>query len=65
MYNLTVQPNLYFEFELKDEMVRLYIKLPRYIYQNCYVFERIKTHYIQILGAGKEREYKLCFLFSC
>lgn len=65
MYNLIVQPNLHFEFELEDEMVRIYIKLPMHIYQNCYIFERIKTHYIWIIGAGKEREYKLCFLFSC
>lgn len=64
MCNLTVLPNLHFEFELEDEMVRLYIKLPMHIFQKSRILERIKRDYIWITGAGKETEGKLCFLFS-
>ena len=64
MYNLTVLPKLHFSFELEDKIVRLHIKLTMHIFQNSCILERIKTDYIRIIGAGKERKDKLCSLFS-
>lgn len=52
MSTLTVQPDLYFEFELQDETVRLCIKLPMHICENPHILGRSKRDYIWIIGAA-------------
>lgn len=61
MCNLTVQPEIHCESELEDEMVRFYInKLSMHTFQNSGILERLKTNYSWLIGAGEEREDKLC-----